>query len=256
MLGRGRFSTVVQEGEQAVKIIDIDDQCAPHNYKAELAALKMLGGHPNITEMLRTETTKGFEAQCRIYMHLYPLTLDHVLFDASKASYPPGSGWRNCITPDRIGSIARHLAEALAFVHSQGIIHRDIKPENILFESTNSEPMLADFGISWVPGFGEDPKVSDVGTAEYRAPELLQGKVYTNAIDVWAYGCVVAKLCSAKSEALFTPYRSDLALWDQQQRNLKESVDGLKHFSEQITHILRLDPISRPSALELTALQW
>lgn len=256
MLGRGRFSTVVQEGEEAVKIIDIDDQCTPHNYRAELAALKALGEHPNITEMLRTETTRGFEPQCRIYMHLYPLTLDHVLFDASKATYPPGSGWRNCLNPDRIGSIARHLAEALAFVHSQNIIHRDIKPENILFKTTQSEPMLADFGIAWVPGFGEDPKVCDVGTAEYRAPELLQGKVYTNAIDVWAYGCVVAKLCSTNSEALFTPYRSDIALWDQQQRNLKESVSSLRVFSENVARILCLDPALRPTASTVAEFQW
>src|SRR5438552_3391342 len=47
---------------------------------------------------------------------------------------------------DAACSIARDIADALAYAHAQGIIHRDIKPENILLST--GHPILADFGIA------------------------------------------------------------------------------------------------------------
>ena len=43
--------------------------------------------------------------------------------------------------------IARQLAKALAFIHSQGIVHCDLKPENIvLLKGSNTKIRLVDFG--------------------------------------------------------------------------------------------------------------
>ena len=41
----------------------------------------------------------------------------------------------------------QQLAQAIAFVHQQGIAHRDIKPENVLLQA-NGNIALCDFGIS------------------------------------------------------------------------------------------------------------
>ena len=41
----------------------------------------------------------------------------------------------------------RQLAQAIAFIHQQGIAHRDIKPENVLLQA-NGNIALCDFGIS------------------------------------------------------------------------------------------------------------
>ena len=94
--------------------------------------------------------------------------------------------------------ILHGLFDALAHIHSKGIIHRDIKPANILLDQRSSTPYLADFGIAWSPN---DPaseptnqKITDVGTTCYRPPELLFGhKTYGPEIDLWAAGCVVAE---------------------------------------------------------------
>jgi serine/threonine protein kinase len=40
--------------------------------------------------------------------------------------------------------IAREVADALGYAHSQGVIHRDIKPENILLHGGHA--VVADFG--------------------------------------------------------------------------------------------------------------
>ena len=41
----------------------------------------------------------------------------------------------------------RQLAQAVAFIHQQGITHRDIKPENVLLQA-NGNIALCDFVIS------------------------------------------------------------------------------------------------------------
>ena len=56
------------------------------------------------------------------------------------------------------------LADALGFLHRQGLVHRDIKPSNIVF--INGQPKLADVGL--VTEIGE---CSLVGTPGYMAPE-------------------------------------------------------------------------------------
>lgn len=220
VLGRGRFSTVCAEAvggsSVAVKYVDLDMLRPPHSWEAELAALERVRGRcANVVAPLSWSVEGAIEPRGRLVMPLLPLTLDHVLFAHAKAKYPPGSGWRNALDHARVRQIAAGIANALGALHALGIIHRDVKPENILFNSTeqDAEPVLCDFGVAWVPGLGEDPKVCDVSTAEYKAPELLFGVTkYGPAVDVWAFGCVLAKLASHDCAAPFTPYTCDLAL--------------------------------------------
>jgi serine/threonine protein kinase len=59
------------------------------------------------------------------------------------------------------------VLSALKWVHELGIIHRDVNPSNILLSDDLHEPaFLADFGISWIDGFPDDP---DEGIIKYTA---------------------------------------------------------------------------------------
>jgi serine/threonine protein kinase len=50
------------------------------------------------------------------------------------------------------------ILSALQWIHGLGIIHRDLNPSNILLSNDLREPAyLADFGISWMPGYPDDP---------------------------------------------------------------------------------------------------
>ncbi len=68
----------------------------------------------------------------------------------------------------------REIADALDYMHQQGIIHRDIKSSNILLD-TDGRCYLADFGIARASAESTQLTTagSVLGTVDYLAPELF-----------------------------------------------------------------------------------
>ncbi len=70
-------------------------------------------------------------------------------------------------------TIARDVAGALDYAHSQNVIHRDVKPENILLH--HNEGMVADFGIALAVSSAGGDRLTEtgfsLGTPEYMSPE-------------------------------------------------------------------------------------
>ncbi|MES1922154.1 Serine/threonine-protein kinase [Bonamia ostreae] len=87
---------------------------------------------------------------------------------------------------------------ALGHLHKNGIIYRDLKPENVLFDE-NGHICLTDFGMSKIFRKGETCAKSICGTAEYLAPEMIEGKEYTHTIDWWTLGVLLYELMVGKS---------------------------------------------------------
>ena len=69
----------------------------------------------------------------------------------------------------------REIADALDYMHRQGIIHRDIKSSNILLDA-DGRCYLADFGIARVSAQSTQLTTtgSVLGTVDYLAPELFE----------------------------------------------------------------------------------
>ena len=158
----------------------------PHNSQREARILRA-ATRPDIIPLLSTLQIAGGH---------FLLTFPYVPLELSASLH------RNILAPSQIRAHMRSLFAALAHLHSLGIIHRDIKPSNILLESPNGPAYLIDFGIAWQQenpdSEPDDQKITDVGTTCYRPPEILFGNSrYTETLDLWAAGCVVAEAVSS-----------------------------------------------------------
>jgi serine/threonine protein kinase len=74
-------------------------------------------------------------------------------------------------------------------LHRKKILYRDLKPENILV-SHDGYIYLADFGLAKILERDEMAE-SFCGTAEYLAPEMVDGSGHDQGIDWWALGILM-----------------------------------------------------------------
>lgn len=81
------------------------------------------------------------------------------------------------------------IAEAVAFLHQNGILHLDIKDTNVVINDGN--PYLIDFGLSmYVENVTTGKKdIHERVTPFYRPPEIFEKRyIYNEAVDVWSLG--------------------------------------------------------------------
>ncbi|CAF1367578.1 unnamed protein product [Rotaria sordida] len=100
------------------------------------------------------------------------------------------------LTNDHIKYFSYQILNGLAFIHQSGIIHRDLKPSNILISQT-CNLKIADFGMA--RQYRDHDQTQYVVTRWYRAPEVILGYTeYSQAIDLWSMGCILAEMFGRK----------------------------------------------------------
>ena len=96
---------------------------------------------------------------------------------------------------------AMEAAKGMRHLHSIGRMRRDLKCDN-LFINDRGVVKVADLGCTKLV-----PKIADghqrgtraVGTALFRAPEIIRGRDYDSSVDVYSYGITLWEIQTAKN---------------------------------------------------------
>uniref|UniRef100_A0AAQ4PIK2 non-specific serine/threonine protein kinase n=1 Tax=Gasterosteus aculeatus aculeatus TaxID=481459 RepID=A0AAQ4PIK2_GASAC len=190
-LGRGTFGQVVKCWKRGT---------------SEVVAVKILKNHPSYARQGQIEVeilarlssenadehnvVRALECfQHRSHTCLVFEMLEQNLYDFLK---------RNKFSPlplKIIRPVLQQVATALKKLKSLGLIHADLKPENIMLVDPSRQPYIVK-----VIDFGSASHVSKavcstyLQSRYYRAPEIILGLPFSEAIDMWSLGCVIAEL--------------------------------------------------------------
>jgi len=202
-LGKGGMGEVYQATDArlgrnvAIKLLPMDSTQTEERLKRLEYEARVLASlnHPSIASIYGLEE---FEGRKFLVMELVP---GETLAERIKRGPIP--------VGEAIG-LGRLIAEALEVAHEKGIIHRDLKPANVMI-TPDGKLKLLDFGLARifepVPDMsGESPTLPStmsmgntiLGTAAYMSPEQARGKSVDKRTDIWAFGCVLFEMLTAR----------------------------------------------------------
>ncbi|XP_078688793.1 uncharacterized protein LOC144920460 [Branchiostoma floridae x Branchiostoma belcheri] len=196
-IGRGASGTVysaksIANGRTyAAKKLAIEDTSI-----REIGVLIQLKKHPNIMEF--TESKLGRDGETQV---LFVIT-----------EFCPLGNIGDYILQQQVDivtkkNLAVQMADAITFLHKNGIVHRDIKPQNVLLAGNEAHLVLkvVDFGLAKLLTSSENSvnnisrsyMRSAVGTRFYLSPEIYQSLPndqpcgYTPSVDIFSIGLLL-----------------------------------------------------------------
>jgi len=101
-------------------------------------------------------------------------------------------------TERRVLEVLQALCRAVAYAHGQGVLHRDVKPSNLQVLADGRAKLL-DFGIARSGSVALTATGMLMGTPQYLAPEVLEGKGHSRASDVYAVALVAYEALTGAS---------------------------------------------------------
>eukprot|EP01062_Namystynia_karyoxenos_P021763 TRINITY_DN18296_c0_g2_i1.p1 TRINITY_DN18296_c0_g2~~TRINITY_DN18296_c0_g2_i1.p1 ORF type:complete len:776 (+),score=200.61 TRINITY_DN18296_c0_g2_i1:88-2415(+) len=202
LLGRGTFGTVYQAIDNedgriiAVKQIELPSEAAAgsdlQQLREEIELLRSVQ-HRNVVQYLGTQ-----QDHQAIYIFM-----EYMAGGSLAALARQYGGRAGGLHPRVIQNYTRQILDGLVYLHQVGIVHRDIKGDNILCEGASGIVKLADFGaakrlqqVATVSRQCAAQHSGLKGTVFFLSPEVIRGKPYSHASDVWALGCTVVEMAT------------------------------------------------------------
>ncbi|KAI1304732.1 kinase-like domain-containing protein [Xylaria venustula] len=198
LIGKGSFGRVYKTSSDetgqlvAVKIIDIEesDRLDPGANDAFTDIIKEV----NTLKLLNSNGAKNINTIIDTFLigqSIWVVTEYCAGGSVATLMRPTGGLQEQWIIP-----ILREVAEALSWVHRQGIIHRDIKCANVLL-TENGGVQLCDFGVAALMETKFDKRRTVTGSLQWMAPEFFEPTVsYGVEVDIWAFGSMAFEMAS------------------------------------------------------------
>lgn len=178
-LGKGKFGNVYLAREKQSKFIvalkvlfksQLEKSQVEHQLRREIEIQTHLR-HPHIL---------------RMYGYFYDATRVYLILEYA----PRGELYKELKKQGRFNEVQsatymHQLAGALQYCHEKKVIHRDIKPENLLL-GLKGELKIADFG--WSVHAPSSRRATLCGTLDYLPPEMIEGKMHDEKVDLWSIG--------------------------------------------------------------------
>jgi hypothetical protein len=156
--------------------------------------------------------------------------------------------------PTRAAALVAQVGAALDAAHAAGLVHRDVKPANILVarNGPDDHAYLSDFGLTkHVTSHGGLTRTGQwVGTVDYLAPELVEGRSADARSDVYSLGCVLYEAITgevpfpreAQMAKLYAHVQAQPPAPSAVRPGLPPALDGL------VLRALAKDPDERPQS--------
>uniref|UniRef100_A0A8C5H798 mitogen-activated protein kinase n=1 Tax=Gouania willdenowi TaxID=441366 RepID=A0A8C5H798_GOUWI len=150
----------------------------------ELRLLKHMK-HENVSALNSFLLPVTYSRRRAVFVYL---VMPYMFTDLSKV--------RGHLSEDKVQFLVYQMLCGLRYIHKAGIIHRDLKPGNLAVNE-DCELKILDFGLAR----STDAEMTGyVVTRWYRAPEvILNWMHYTQTVDIWSVGCIMAEMINGKT---------------------------------------------------------
>lgn len=232
-----KIMNIAQEG------MDVEDMMTLEEISEEIRLTMSLSTTMNIVKVYDYYITKAHVyvvMECLKGGELLDYVLDHGELSENDAAV-----------------IIFELLAGLKEIHARAISHRDLKLENLIFAEPNdlSSLRIADFGLAKKMKTARGKLTMQCGTPAYVAPEIITGKQYGPAVDMWATGVILYAMLTGE-----LPFEHD-----KQQESFKLIAKGKyaplppqisQGAADLIDKLLCVKPATRYTAAEALTHPW
>ncbi|KAE8625525.1 hypothetical protein XENTR_v10006305 [Xenopus tropicalis] len=191
-LGQGGYSRVMlatlgDSPPVAIKIIKKNSGCISNSILTEANVLRITSECPYLCHGYA-----AFQTQRHAFLVMELL---------SGGSLEEQINAHGCLDMTRVLFYSAELVCGLESLHNMGIVHRDLKPANIMLDG-EGHIKITDFGLAKINIFDNKTITGRAGTMGYIAPEILNNREYTAAVDWWALGIIIFEMATGESPFL------------------------------------------------------